>query len=86
MASTVLDESAEHFSMAGFSLGSQVALKIMHVHPERVGRLALSSATHGGLLLLAEAAIRRAITIIEQEDLDRYLEEAYPTYVGRSEN
>jgi len=82
MASTILDESAEHFSLAGFSLGSQVALEIMHAHPERVERLALLSATHGGLLPSAEAAIRRAITTIEQEGLDRYLEEAYPTYVA----
>ena len=82
MASTILNESAEHFSLAGFSLGSQVALEIMNAQPKRVERLALLSATHGGLLPSAQVAICHAITTIEEEGLDHYLEEAYPTYVA----
>lgn len=43
MASAVLKAAPEHFSLAGFSLGSQVALGIMNIAGERVERLA---ATH----------------------------------------
>jgi len=82
MAIAVLDQVPQHFSLVGFSLGSQVALEIMRACPERVERLALLSATHGGLLPSAEAAVRRAVAMIEREGLDRYLDEAYPTYVA----
>lgn len=82
MAIAVLDQSPHRFSLVGFSLGSQVALEIMRIHPERVARLALLSATHGGLLPSAEVAIRRAVEMIEMQSLDSYLEEAYPTYVA----
>lgn len=82
MAAAVLDHSPEHFSLVGFSLGSQVALEIMQRSGQRVERLALLSATHRGLLPAAEAAIRRAVELIERQSLDFYLEEAYPTYVA----
>ena len=81
MACDILDQAPAHFSLAGFSLGSQVALGIMQVAPERVGRLALFSATHGGVLPHVEAAIRKAIVLIEQGGFAEYLEAAYPTYV-----
>jgi pimeloyl-ACP methyl ester carboxylesterase len=82
MAAAILAKSPEHFSLVGFSLGSQVALEIMRLSKERVERLALLSATHGGLLPAADAAIRRAVEVIQRESLDRYLEDAYPTYVA----
>lgn len=82
MAAAVLEQSPHQFSLAGFSLGSQVALEIVRVCPERANRLALLSATHGGLLASAEAAIHRAVAMIEQGKLEQYLKEAYPTYVS----
>ena len=82
MASAVLEAAPEHFSLAGFSLGSQVALEIMSTSSDRVERLALLSATHGGLLPPVENAIRRAVETIEQGSFDSYLEAVYPTYVS----
>jgi pimeloyl-ACP methyl ester carboxylesterase len=84
MAADVLEKTPHRFSLVGFSLGSQVALEIMRVAKERVDRLALLSATHGGLMPPVETAIRRAIRLIEEEGLDEYLEIAFPTYVARS--
>ena len=80
MASALLESAPEQFSLAGFSLGSQVALEIMNVARDRVKRLALLSATSGGLLPATKAAIRRAVKMIEQGCFDKYLDEAYPTY------
>ena len=82
MASAVLGRAPEHFSLAGFSLGSQVALEIMSTARDRVERLALLSATHGGLLPPIEIALRRAIESIEQGGFDGYLEAIFPTYVS----
>jgi pimeloyl-ACP methyl ester carboxylesterase len=82
MASAVLRRAPEHFSLAGFSLGSQVALEIMSTARDRVERLALLSATHGGLLPPVEIALRRAIENIEQGGFDGYLEAVFPTYVS----
>jgi pimeloyl-ACP methyl ester carboxylesterase len=84
MAAAILEVAPEHFSLAGFSLGSQVALEIMRISKERVDRLPLLSATHGGLLPPVETAIREAVATIEQGGFDQYLENAYPTYVARS--
>ena len=84
MAANILEKVPHQFSLAGFSLGSQVALEIMRVAKQRVDRLALLSATHGGLMPAVETAIRGAIGLIEEEGLDTYLEIAYPTYVARS--
>jgi pimeloyl-ACP methyl ester carboxylesterase len=82
MASAVLEKSPERFSLAGFSLGSQVALEIMQTGNSRVERLALLSATHGGLLPPVENAIRHAVETIESEGFGSYLEAAFPTYVA----
>jgi pimeloyl-ACP methyl ester carboxylesterase len=82
MGVAVREQCPRRFCLAGFSLGSQVALEIMRTCPERVERLALLSATHGGLLPMVEAAIRRAIEMVEREGLDCYLEQAYPSYVA----
>jgi pimeloyl-ACP methyl ester carboxylesterase len=84
MAIAILEKAPEHFSLVGFSLGSQVALEIMSMAGERVERLALLSATHGGLLPPVEKAIRQAIETIEGGGFDAYLEAAYPTYVSPS--
>jgi pimeloyl-ACP methyl ester carboxylesterase len=80
MAASVLDAAPARFSLAGFSLGSQVALEIMRTAADRVERLALLSATHGGLLPPVENALRHAIETIEQGGFDDYLEAAYPSY------
>jgi pimeloyl-ACP methyl ester carboxylesterase len=80
MASAILEMAPERFSLAGFSLGSQVALEIMRTSGDRVERLALLSSTHGGLLPPVENAIRHAIETIDQGGFDDYLEAAYPTY------
>ena len=80
MASSILDTAPVRFSLAGFSLGSQVALEIMRTAADRVERLALLSATHGGVPPPVEKAIRHAIETVEQRGFEDYLEAAYPTY------
>jgi pimeloyl-ACP methyl ester carboxylesterase len=80
MAAAALENTHDRFSLAGFSLGSQVALQIMRIAKHRVERLALLSATDGGLLPVAEASIRHAIGMIEEGRFEQYLIEAYPTY------
>lgn len=85
MAADVLENAPASFSLAGFSLGSQVALEIVKIAGDRVERLALLSATHGGLLPAAETAIRRAIERIKQGQFERYLDEAYPSYFAGHE-
>jgi pimeloyl-ACP methyl ester carboxylesterase len=80
MAAEILASSPDHFSMAGFSLGSQVALEIVSMAKERVDRLALLSATRGGLLPATAAAIRCAIARIEAGGFEQYLDDAFPTY------
>jgi pimeloyl-ACP methyl ester carboxylesterase len=80
MAADVLASVPGCFSLVGFSLGSQVALQIMELAADRVDRLALLSATHGGLLPPVESALRNAILTIEQGNFSAYLESAYPAY------
>src|SRR5277367_5244296 len=83
MAESVLEHAPEHFSLAGFSLGSQVALEIMRVAKDRVTRLALLSATQGGLPLGAAAAsIQQGVQMLEQGHFQEYFDSAYPTYVA----
>jgi len=84
MADDILRRSPGRFALAGFSLGSQVALQIMSVAGERVERLALLSATRGGLPPAVGTAIQRAVNVIETRGLDEYLEQAFPTYVAVS--
>lgn len=82
MAKGILETAPAHFSLAGFSLGSQVALEIMRLSGERVDRLALLSATHGGLPPDVASAIRHAVAALEQGGFDQYLEDSYLTYVA----
>ena len=82
MANAVLKSAPKRFSLAGFSLGSQVALALMELAPERVDRLALLSATHGGVSPLVEEALHWAIATLTESNFDEYLEQAYPTYVA----
>jgi len=84
MAAGILANSPSRFSLAGFSLGSQVALEIVSIARERVDRLALLSATRGGLLPVTAVAIRRAIAKIEAGGFEEYLDEAFPTYFAAS--
>jgi pimeloyl-ACP methyl ester carboxylesterase len=69
MASGILDSIRGRFSLAGFSLGSQVALQIMELAADRIDRLALLSATHGSLLPPVQEALRKAILTIERRRL-----------------
>jgi len=82
MAEAVLEHAPEHFSLAGFSLGSQVALEIMRVASGRVTRLALLSATQGGLPPTAAASIQQVMQMLEQGHFKEYFDAAYPTYVA----
>ena len=82
MAEAVLAVAPERFCLAGFSLGSQVALQIMETAPERVERLALLSATHGGLLPASAAAFRKSLEPIEHGGFEAYLESIFPVYFG----
>src|SRR5579885_2048540 len=66
MAEAVLERAPRRFSLAGFSLGGQVALEIMRLASERVERLALLSTTAGGVLPEVRAAVENAISTIEQ--------------------
>jgi pimeloyl-ACP methyl ester carboxylesterase len=84
MAASVLGSAPERFSLAGFSLGSQVALAIMEQARDRVDRLALLSATHCGLSRLAEGALQQRVATLDTRNFDRYLDQAYPTYVAPS--
>ena len=81
MAQAVLESAPKRFCLAGFSLGSQVALEIMQTASERVEKLALLSATSGGLLPPVKAAIENAMTMIQQGDFEKYVEQSYGTYV-----
>jgi pimeloyl-ACP methyl ester carboxylesterase len=80
MAAAVLDSAPAHFSLAGFSLGGQVALEIMSTHPDRVQQLALLSTTHGELLPVFVSAFQQAIETIEQGGFQSYLDGVYPRY------
>jgi pimeloyl-ACP methyl ester carboxylesterase len=84
MATNLLHVAPKRFALAGFSLGSQVALEIINIAPERVERLALLSATHGGPLPAVATAIHQAINVIERGDFDKYLDAVYPTYFAAS--
>ncbi|HEY0747077.1 MAG TPA: hypothetical protein VGD63_10280 [Steroidobacteraceae bacterium] len=52
----------------------------MSASSARLERLALLSATHGGLPLPVATVLRRAIETIERGGFDGYLEGSYPTY------
>jgi pimeloyl-ACP methyl ester carboxylesterase len=73
MAQAVLDKAPAHFSLAGFSLGGQVALEVMQAAPQRVERLALLSTTRGGLLPASQIAIREAVATVEGGGFEQYL-------------
>src|ERR1700758_5563269 len=66
IASSILDSIRGRFSLAGFSLGSQVALQIMELAANRIDRLALLSATHGGLLSPGPEDLRQRNLTIER--------------------
>jgi len=86
MAEAVLEHAPGNFSLAGFSLGSQVALEIMRVASGRVTRLALLSATQGGVPPAVDAALQQAIQQLEQGHFKEYFDTAYSTYVSPSKN
>src|SRR5579884_4003287 len=61
MAEAVLARAPRRFSVAGFSLGGQVALEIARVAGERVERLALLSTPCGEVLPEVRNQIENAI-------------------------
>ncbi len=81
MAEAVLGQAPRRFSLAGFSLGGQVALEIARVAGERIERLALLSTTCAGVLPDVRAAIENAISTIERGCFEQYLQHAYLGYV-----
>ena len=84
IAEAVLCNAPERFCLAGFSLGSQIALQITQIARERVRRLALLSATSRGLLPNVKTAIAGAISTIQEGHFEEYLEHAYVQYVHPS--
>jgi len=86
IAAAVLEGLPARFSLAGFSFGSQVALEMVRLSKERVDRLALLSATRGGLPPCVAVAIRQAVERLEHGEFDQYLEAAYPAYFAESSN
>ena len=84
MAQAVLAAAPERFCLAGFSLGSQVALEIMQIAGDSVERLALLSATHGGLLPASAVAFRKALEPIEQGGFQQYLDDLFPALLHRA--
>jgi pimeloyl-ACP methyl ester carboxylesterase len=85
MAEAVVAAAPPRFCLAGFSLGSQVALEIMQLSGERVEKLALLSATHGGLLPASAAAFRSSLEPIEHGGFEAYLEGLFPVYFTPSD-
>jgi pimeloyl-ACP methyl ester carboxylesterase len=81
MADNVLAHAPQRFSLAGFSLGGQVALEMVRLAGERVERLALLSTTAGGVLPEVRTAIENAVSTIEQGCFDQYLQDAYSSCV-----
>ena len=82
MADAVLRQAPDQFALAGFSMGGCVALEVVGRAPERVCLLALLSTSSRGLLPPVRRRLLDAIAGIEAGGLDRYLEDAFPSYVA----
>jgi pimeloyl-ACP methyl ester carboxylesterase len=80
MADHVLAQAPDTFSLAGFSMGSQVALEICARAPHRVRRLALLSANAYGLTPLVKEHLSHARDQIIATGLDDYLLHAIDGY------
>jgi pimeloyl-ACP methyl ester carboxylesterase len=84
IADAVLRNAPERFCLAGFSLGSQIALEMMQIARQRVQRLALLSATGGGVLPNVKISIENAMSTIQQGRFEEYVEHSYVQYVHPS--
>ena len=82
MAEAVLANAPPRFAVAGFSMGSVVALEIMRRAPGRVARLALLSANYHKVEPNVAHHLSAAIDGIRAGEFDDYLEHAYPLYVA----
>ncbi|HVN81015.1 MAG TPA: alpha/beta hydrolase [Terriglobia bacterium] len=82
MADAILSRSPRRFAVAGFSLGSCVALEIFARAPGRVTRLALLSAAVHGPPDPVRQHYLRSIPAIESGGLSEYLQDAFPRYVA----
>jgi len=82
MAEAVLAGAPQRFALAGFSMGSLVALEVLRRAPERVTRLALLSASYHKVEASLAHHLSAAIDGIRDGEFDAYLEHAYPLYVA----
>jgi pimeloyl-ACP methyl ester carboxylesterase len=82
MADAMLDQAPSRFTLAGFSMGGCVALEVVGLAPERVGRLALLSTAAQGLLPPVRERLQESILAIKSGGLDAYLADAFPSYVS----
>lgn len=82
MAEAVLADAPSHFALAGFSMGSLVALEVFRRAPERVTRLALLSASYHKIEPNVAHHLAAAIDGLRTGEFDEYLEHAYPLYVA----
>jgi pimeloyl-ACP methyl ester carboxylesterase len=82
MAEAVLADAPPRFAVAGFSMGSVVALEVFRRAPERVTRLALLSANYHKVQPNVAHHLSAAIDGIRAGEFDEYLEHAYPLYVA----
>jgi pimeloyl-ACP methyl ester carboxylesterase len=82
MADAVLDKAPGRFALVGFSMGGCVALEVVGLAPERVGRLALLSTSAEGLLPPVRERLQESVAAIESGGLDAYLADAFPSYVS----
>lgn len=84
MADCVLARSPAEFSLAGFSMGSQVALEIFARAPHRVRRLSLLSANAYGLTAIVQEHLSHARDHILATGLDDYLLDAFDGYFSQA--
>jgi pimeloyl-ACP methyl ester carboxylesterase len=75
-----LAHSPNEFSLAGFSMGSQVALEVYARAPHRVHRLSLLSANAHGLTAVVQGHLTRARDQVIAAGLDEYLLSAFDGY------
>lgn len=82
MADAVLAQAPERFSLAGFSMGGQVAMEVWARAPERVERLALLSTNHLGLSPAVRAHLAGSLERVQRDGLASYLHNAFSLYVA----
>ncbi|HEY0034980.1 MAG TPA: alpha/beta fold hydrolase, partial [Devosia sp.] len=82
LASEILKEAPEQFSLLGFSLGGIVALEIVAQAPERVARLALIDTTGRPDPQVNAAKRRNAVAKARQEGFEAFIAADWPRLVS----